>query len=178
MEESRESREGTTRLRAKVHLERGRHYFNANRFEAALAAFDQAITADPEYLRAYTAKANALTMLGRVAEALAICGEVMVKDPAFALAYTTKGSALYRAGRAAEAIANYRRGVELAPEDHLTHYNFACFWALEGNETECEKSLRRALELDPLSKAKAATDDDFASVRGREWFEDLVALGR
>lgn len=178
MENQRENGEDTARLRAKVHLERGRHYFNANRFKEALAAFEEAILEAPTYWRAYTAKANALTMLGRVDEALALCDHVVAKNPAFALGYTTKGSALHRAGRVGEAIENYRRGIELAPKEHLTHYNFACFWALQGNEAECEKNLRRALELEPGAKSKAATDDDFASVRGQEWFQDLTALGR
>jgi tetratricopeptide (TPR) repeat protein len=164
------------RTRAATHFERGRHLFNVNRFAEALAAVEEAITEDPEFLRAYTAKANALTMLGRADEAVAICDEVIAKDPDFALAYTTRASALHRAGRPDEALADYRRGAELAPREHLTHYNFACFWALEGNEAECEKYLRRALEIDPRAKPKAATDDDFASVRGREWFQELVAL--
>jgi tetratricopeptide (TPR) repeat protein len=177
MEDNKEPGENTARLRAKVHLERGRHFFNANRFPEALAALEEAIAADPEFVRAYTAKANTLAMLGRAEEAIAICDEIIAKSPAFALAYTTKASALHRAGRSAEAAENYRRGIDLAPDEHLTHYNFACFWALEGNEGECEKYLRRALELEPRSKPKAATDDDFASVRGKEWFQKLVAFG-
>jgi tetratricopeptide (TPR) repeat protein len=167
---------GLRRTRATTHFERGRHLFNANRFEEALAAIDEALTEDPEFLRAYTAKANALTMLGRAQEAVAICDEVLKKDPDFALAYTTRASALHRAGRRDEALDDYRRGVELAPTEHLTHYNFACFWALEGDEAECEKYLRRALEIDPRAKPKAATDADFASVRGEEWFQELIAL--
>lgn len=177
MEDNQEPQNNTARLRAKVHFERGRHYFNANRFEEALAALEEAIATDPEYVRAYTAKANTLAVLGRTEEAIAICDEIIAKDPTFALAYTTKASALHRAGRRTEAAANYRRGIELAPDEHLTHYNFACFWALEGNEEECETYLRRALEIEPRSKPKAATDDDFASVRGKEWFQNLVAFG-
>ncbi len=166
----------TARLRAKVHFQRGRQLFNADRFEEALAAFEEAIAADPEYLRVYIAKANALTMLGHAEEAVAVCEEVIRKKPDFALAYTAKGSALHCAGRSAEALENHRRGVELAPEEHLTHYNFACYWALEGNEKECEAHLGRALELDPKSKPKAATDADLAWVRGKEWFQELVAF--
>ncbi len=177
MGNNKESVEDTARLRARVHFERGRRYFDANRFEEALAAFEEAIAADPEYLRSYTARANALTLMGRVEDAITICDEIIAKDAAYALAYTTKATALHRAGRSAEAAEHYRRGVELAPDEHATHYNFACFWALEGNEEECEKYLRRALELDPHSKPKAATDDDFASVRGKEWFQALVAFG-
>jgi len=174
---AREKEQGELRrTRAATHFERGRHLFNANRFAEALTAIEEAIAEDPEFLRAYTAKANALTMLGRADEAAAICDEVMAKDANCALAYTTKASALHRAGRPDEALADYRRGVELAPEEHLTHYNFACFWALEGNEVECEKYLRRALEIDPRAKPKAATDADFASVRGKDWFQELVAL--
>lgn len=177
MEGQRKSEDDTAHLRAKVHFERGRQNFDANRFEEALAAFEEAITADPEYVRAHTAQANALTLLGRVEEALAICDDIIAKDATFALAYTTKATALHRAGRPAEAAEHYRRGVELAPDEHATHYNFACFWALGGNEEECEKYLRRALELDPHSKPKAATDDDFTSMRGKEWFQNLVAFG-
>lgn len=169
-------KDNAARLRAKTHFERGRHLFNDNRFEEALEAVERAIAEDPGFTRAYTAKANALTMLGRVQEAVAICDEVISKDPTLALAYTTKASALHRAGLRDEALDNYRRGVELAPQDHLTHYNFACFWAMEGNEAECEKHLRLALELDPRAKSKAATDSDFASVRGREWFQEIVAF--
>jgi tetratricopeptide (TPR) repeat protein len=176
MKDGTKNRNDAARLRAKTHFEHGRHLFNANRFREALAAIEAAIAEDPEFVRAYTAKANTLTMLGRAGEAVAICDEVSAKDPGFALAYTTKASALHRAGRPAEALENYRRGVELAPQEHLTHYNFACYWALEGNEAECEKHLRRALELDPKAKPKAATDEDFAAVRGREGFQELVAL--
>jgi tetratricopeptide (TPR) repeat protein len=177
MEDGNESRENTARLRAKVHFERGRHFFNVNRFEEALAAFEDAIKADPNYVRAFTAKANTLALLGRPEEAIAICDEIIAKNAAFALAYTTKASALHRAGRTAEAAENYRRGIEIAPNEHLTQYNFACFWALEGNDEECEKYLRRALEIEPKSKPRAATDDDLASVRGKEWFQKLVAFG-
>jgi tetratricopeptide (TPR) repeat protein len=177
MKENKEAGDNTARLRAKVHFERGRHFFNANRFPEALAALEEAIAEDPEYVRAYTAKANTLALLGRPEEAITICDDIIAKNRTFALAYTTKASALHRAGRPTEAADNYRRGIELAPDEHLTHYNFACFWALEGNEEECEKHLRRALEIEPKSKPKAATDGDFAYVRGKEWFQNLIAFG-
>lgn len=172
-----ENERDTARLRAATHFARGRQLFNANRFEEALEALEEALAEDPTFTRAQTAKANALTMLGRTEEAVALCDAVIARNPRLGLAFTTKASALHRAGRTAEALENYRRGVELAPDEALVHYNYACYWALEGNEEGCERELRRALELDPGSKPKAATDEDFVSVRDREWFQELVALG-
>ncbi|UCH79421.1 MAG: tetratricopeptide repeat protein [Candidatus Coatesbacteria bacterium] len=172
-----ENESDTARLRAATHFARGRQLFNANRFEEALQALEEAISEDPTFTRAQTAKANTLTMLGRTEEAVALCDEVIARLPTFGLAYTAKASALHRSGRAADALENYRRGAELEPDNDLVHYNFACYWALEGNEEECERELRRALELDASAKSKAATDEDFASVRDREWFQELVALG-
>jgi tetratricopeptide (TPR) repeat protein len=168
--------ESVERLRAKTILEIGRTRFNADRYEEALAAFEEAIAADPTFLRARTAKAHALKMLGRAREAVEVCEDVIAREPGYALAHSTLGSALQTVGRAREALAAYRRAEELSPDDRLVHYNFACFWAGEGNEEECRKHLTRTLELDATQKSKAAVDQDFAAFRDKQWFQDLVAL--
>jgi len=116
--------------------------------------------------------------LGRLEEAIQICRDVIAQDPSFALAYTTLGTSLSLAGRTAEAQEAYERAVAIAPDEPLVHYNFACFWAIVGDEKRCEKHLSLALRLDPQSKSTAAVDDDFAPYRDREWFQNIIALTR
>ncbi len=48
----------SARLRAQTLTEIGRTHFNAGRFEAALASFEQAVAADATFLRARAGKAN------------------------------------------------------------------------------------------------------------------------
>lgn len=172
------SEKKAARFRALTHLEQGRHLFNARRYDEALKAFEKAISEDPSFLRAYTAQAHALAVLGRREEAIAICKDVIARDASFALAYTTLGTALSLAGNNAEAQKAYEQAVAIAPDEPLVHYNFACFWAIVGDERNCEKHLSLALKLDPQSKSTAAVDGDFAPYRDRQWFQDLVALTR
>ncbi len=162
------------RIRAETYYQRGRHLFNAERYEEAFASFACAVKADPTFLRASAGMANALTMLGRAAEAISLCDDVLGREPSFAVGYTARGTARHRLGDKEGALQDYGRGVALAPGDSLVYYNFACYWALEGDEGACEADLSRALELDPRERARAAVDADFAAYRDRPWFKALV----
>jgi len=166
------------RLRAQTHAVRGRRYFALNRFGEALAAYEDAIREDATYLPGHTGKANALAMLGKHAEALAVCDDVAARAPETASAYVTKANVLHRMGRAAEALPLYRRGVEVQPAEFGAQYDFACYWALEGDTEKCREHLTRALALDPRARAKAAIDPDFDAVRETAWFQTLTALKR
>jgi len=169
---------GAPRFRALTYLEQGKHCYNNRRFEEALAAFDKALAADATLTRGYTARAHALAALGRAEEAVALCDEVIAREPDFPFAHSTRGSALQTLGRTAEAQRAYEQAVALAPEDALINYNFACFWALAGDEESCRKYLARTLELDPRRNSMAAVDLDFAAFRDRGWFQELVAFRR
>jgi tetratricopeptide (TPR) repeat protein len=165
------------RIRAETYHQRGRHLFNAERYEEAMASFKCAVKSDPTFLRAFAGIANSLTMLGRYGEAITLCDDVLAREPTFAVGYTARGTARHRMGDREGALEDYRRGVDLAPDDSLVYYNFACYWALLGDEGECKANLTRALELDPREKAKAAVDGDFVSFRDRPWFKALVTPG-
>lgn len=164
------------RLRARTLTSVGRALFNAGRYREALASFQEAAGEDPDFLEAQVSQANTLLMLRRYDDALGVCDAVIRRNPEYNRTYTAKANVLHRRGEAAAALQYYRKGLALAPRDSTAHYNFACYWALEGDEEKCEEHLRLALEADPTHNSKAATDPDFDSVRDREWFQRLVAF--
>jgi tetratricopeptide (TPR) repeat protein len=166
----------TDHLRAHTHLERARHYFAVAKFEEALNAFDAAIAADASLLYAFSGKALTLTQLGRYDEAAAVCRETISREPSFAMAYVALGSALHYSGHPADALAYYRKALTLAPDDGLVVYNFACYWAREGNGEECRPHLERALELEPKLHQNAALDAEFKPFRAEPWFDELTAF--
>jgi len=166
----------TARVRAQTYTEIGRTHFNNRRYDAALAAFEQAIAADATFIRAQVAKAHVLKMLGRPEEGLALIDRIVAENPDYALAYSTRGSALQSIGRRDEAKASYERAITLAGDNALVCYNFACFWALEGDRREAERWLARAIRLEPGRNVRAAIDPDFAPYRDEEWFQKLTAF--
>jgi tetratricopeptide (TPR) repeat protein len=161
------------RRRARLLYERGRHLFNIDQFDKALAAFREAINADGDFLPARCGKVYTFVMTNRAAAALAEADRVIARDASFAPAHTARASALHRLGRLAEALAAHRLAVKLAPEESVVHYNFACFWAAEGNESECKRHLNRAITLNPPAATKARVEADFAPYREKPWFKKL-----
>jgi tetratricopeptide (TPR) repeat protein len=164
------------RLRAEMHFQRGRQLFNVRKYEEALAAFEEAVAADATFIRPYAGKANALTVLGHCDEALQVCGDAIGRDPSYAVIYTMRGAVFRNLGREREANADYELAAKLGPDDPLVHFNYACFWAHMGRRGDCERELKRALELDPTLNSAAAIDPDFERYRGEPWFEELVAF--
>lgn len=68
--------------------------------------------------------------------------------------------------RAAELFA---KAVSADPEAKLPPYNLACAWARLG-DARAKEALAYAMERDPTARARAQSDEDFASVRGEPWF--------
>ena len=164
------------KYRAITYLESGRQKFNTGRYIEAIEMFEKAIEADPDFLRAYTAKATCLIYLDKISEAMEICNDVIKRDPKYGLAYTAKGVILYKLGKMEEAGDTYKIGIMLEPNEPTTWYNYACFCALTGKEEECKENLEEVLKLNRFYNSIAATDSDLSVYRYREWFEELVAF--
>ncbi|UCH79420.1 MAG: tetratricopeptide repeat protein [Candidatus Coatesbacteria bacterium] len=170
--------EVTERLRAETFFMRARGYHRLGRFEEALASLDEAVAADPTYIRAQAARAHTLRRLGRLEEAFAAVNRVLEVEPNNAVALATKGTLLQEQGRPQEGQALYEEALAAAsPEDlSLLHYNFACFWANAGDVARLREHLALALKLDPGKKSVAAVDRDFKKYVEEEWFLELTAL--
>jgi tetratricopeptide (TPR) repeat protein len=166
------------RNRALAYFEQGQMYFAGRRWPEALAAFDHALAADPTMVRARTARVLALLYLGRGEEALAYARETLAAAPDNPFAHSALGTAYRFVHQPEEARRAYARALELGPAESRVHYNVACFHAAGGEEDAARRHLAEALRLEPKLNIMAAIDDDFASYRGREWFQELVAFKR
>lgn len=61
-----------------------------------------------------------------------------------------------------------------ASERADVRYNAACAAALAGQHVTAQQLLTSLAAAGSLSAADVATDEDLASLRGRQWFGDLV----
>lgn len=91
----------------------GWEHFTSNRYEEALAAFEQAILLDPQFPPAYKSKGDCLHRLQRYEEAILAYDHAIRLNPTFALAYHNKGIALDHLGRHREASKAFQKAREL-----------------------------------------------------------------
>jgi mannose-6-phosphate isomerase-like protein (cupin superfamily) len=89
--------------------------------------------------------------------------------------FHSKSLTAYGERRYADAVEAVKAGLAANPHHPGLHYNYACFATLAGDTgDDTFEHLRRAVELFPPFRGQARTDDDFASVRDDERFEEAL----
>ena len=91
------------------------------RRKEALAAYDKAITLDPDDAYFCRGRGIALDDMGRYGEALAAYDKAITLDPYFAWAHMSRGNSLDEMGRYEEALAAYDKAITLAPDNSDVH---------------------------------------------------------
>jgi hypothetical protein len=74
-----------------------------------------------------------------------------------------------------EAYAILDEAAERYPDNWTVPYDRACMHALAGEREAAITALRRAIELEPSARERAAADVDFESLRGEAEFDELIA---
>jgi len=158
---------GTTNAAAYDAYLRGRALFNLSESEAtdraALAQFDAAIVADPEFAAAHAARSRTLIVIANFYadahstpaiydQAIAAAEVSTALAPELADAHSALGLALSQ-GRLdiRGARAPYDRSYDLGQGDAPLIARFALYCAMTGRESEAVPAMARALELDPLN---------------------------
>ncbi|PWU06552.1 MAG: hypothetical protein C5B51_12045 [Terriglobia bacterium] len=160
----RESHRGTMDAEAyRLYLE-GRYLFGKRTeegFGQSVQKFEQSIARDPNYADAHASLAEAIlirsgygamaqgSVMARVREE---AGKAVALDPGLADPHRVLGllAENYDYNRRA-AESEYRRALEVAPNDAATHDYFGEFLGLTGRFDEAEREMRLAARLDPLS---------------------------
>lgn len=146
---------------------RGRALYDISADEAseraALAQFDAAIAADPDYAAAHAARSRSLTAIanqygtvdelsGLYAAAIAAARRAIELAPGLADAHSTLGFTLFQGQLdAAAAREPFDRSRELGAGEATVLARFAQYCARTGREQDADDAMRRALVLDKLN---------------------------
>ena len=148
-------------------LLQGNFYFNrrtAEDYRKAIGYYEEAIRLDPRYALAHakltSAAVNLATTFGSIAtkegqeaiaKARASAKRALALDPNLADAHSAQGRILELVDfNFAAAEAEYRRALELAPQDPVATNNLAAMTSELGRLDEAVALGRRAIALDPL----------------------------
>jgi tetratricopeptide (TPR) repeat protein len=96
---------------------KGQTLYQLQRYEEALAAFDQALSLGTDSASVHAHRGYALYQLQRYEEALGALDSSLALDADDAALYNVEGNILYSLGRYTEALARYEKAVELVPEN-------------------------------------------------------------
>lgn len=135
--------------RADALAQRGRAYYDGNRYDRAMDDLNAAIeggNTDPD---THLARAKTYMFTGRYGDSIADFDEVVRQRPDDATAYRARGSAFYGGGVFSKAIENFDQAIALDP-----NYAEAYFYRgiAYGDQRDSEKAyadIRRAYELEP-----------------------------
>ena len=129
--------------------------------QKSIALFQQAIAADPNYALAYSGLADVyniapsyIPITSKQAELLAdeAARKAVELDDSLSEAHAARASALANLNRWSESEPEFRRALELNPNNAIAHYFYAInYLAPENQIDQALEQCRIALSLDPLS---------------------------
>jgi Flp pilus assembly protein TadD len=121
----------------------------AGRLDPAIAFFDAALKARPDFPEALCSGGHILQSRGHAAGALAFYDRALQFNPDYALAWFHRGGLLLTHGQAEPALASFDRACALQPQDASARCNRgAALYAL-GRLAEAAQSYREALRIKP-----------------------------
>ena len=117
----------------------------------AEAASNKALELAPRNPAVLNRAANLYNVLGRHEKALAFYRRILSDDPLSLFAHFNSANVLDRMGKLKEAVVEFKRHLELNPEDWGTHSRLAIIYLREGHP---ERAMEE-LELDPDPQMQA-----------------------
>jgi tetratricopeptide (TPR) repeat protein len=120
-----------------------------NQREKALAAYQEALRSDPNYLTALMALGSALDEMGRKAEAADILRRATQSAPSDARAWNSLGAVEFRLAHTKEAKAAFERAIALDPEMPEPRSGLGLILAQSGDRDAAERQFREAIRILP-----------------------------
>lgn len=131
-------------------------------FLKSIDYFNQAIQEDPQYSLAYAGIADSYTLLcgyhilspeASISKAKTAAEKAMQLNPTLAEAYEATGHIEFLADfNWQKAEDNYQEAIQLNPSFATARQRYALMRATQGRFTEAQEGIKKAQELDPLSK--------------------------
>jgi tetratricopeptide (TPR) repeat protein len=134
---------------AKEYVDFGASLGRQKDYDAAIAAFDSAISLDPKFAPAYYNRGYAKSLQDKSAEALQSYDQAIQLDPNYRDAYYQRGCLKGIQGDFAGAIADFQQDVRIDPKFAAAYYSIGHANYFQGNENGAIERLDKALTLDP-----------------------------
>ncbi|MBB5341256.1 tetratricopeptide repeat protein [Tunturiibacter gelidoferens] len=149
-------------LKGRFVLEQG----NIAEVEQGIRYFEDTLNKDPTFAPAYLGLAKAYTRLGTVFAGLppettrpkvtSFARKALALDPTLVEAHVVLANVLQQEWHWAEAEAEYKRALELGPNDADAHSAFALWLLCQGRTNEAVDWVQRARALDPVGVSGAS----------------------
>jgi Flp pilus assembly protein TadD len=123
--------------------------FSSSNFEAARAAFEQAVAKDPNDADAMNNLGQTLVRLGKVSEAIGRFERAIALAPDKSAFHFNLAHAAGQLGQWDRAIAEYREASKLFPDDYATQYNLGMALHQKGDERGAITEFQKAISLAP-----------------------------
>lgn len=139
----------------------------AHQYDAAIAAYDEALSLDPESSRAAHGKSVVLSTTGKAEEAVALLSASIEKNHSYHKAHAAMADILLKMGRNAEAIESLRLELSINPKQGSRQIHLARLLLKEGDAVSAIEHFKHALKEDPkrlaalmgIGQAYAAADN-------------------
>jgi tetratricopeptide (TPR) repeat protein len=96
-------------------------FCEVEQYQAAIAAFDRALSLEPQNCQTWNYRGNALGALQRQAEALTCYDRAVALHPTYHQAWFNRGLLLAEMGAQGSALAAYDRAIALYPDPLYLH---------------------------------------------------------
>jgi len=134
---------------ASFHIERAAKAMSRHDLPSAVAAYEQALSIDPDDASTYYNLAVVQMRLGRRAEAIEAFRRALSLDPEHRDSHFNLGVALSKEGRFAEASDHFEKAYSIDTEDDESHLEWAVSLYELGQNDRAERELKSILEADP-----------------------------
>ena len=127
----------------------GMLYFQRGDTDKAMAFFEKAIQADPDFFKPYMNLGSLFNLTGDNQKALAFLKRAAQINPYFPALHVALGKVYYETGDTRRAIEHCRRALELDPLDISAENNLGAIFLGSGEADQALTHLQRVLQMAP-----------------------------
>lgn len=143
----------------------GRFYADHGNSTGAIAAFDRALSIDPDFIEALNSKAYVLRDLGNYPQSIEFFNKVIEKDSKHKWAWNNIGYSLLQLGNVSESVGYIDKALEIDPQYQSALENKATAMMKIGKMHEAKKIFQDILNKYP--------DDEYALTSFKSLSENL-----
>ncbi|MBC8492436.1 MAG: tetratricopeptide repeat protein, partial [Chloroflexi bacterium] len=139
------------------HQNLGLLYHGQDRYDEALAEYQEAVQAYPSDADSHYLLASLYADWARWDEAQEACQKALELNPAHAAAHCLLGTLYDDFGNSEQAVAEYQKALEIDPDEATAHRNLGLQYMYKGELELAQAEYEKAVSLDPENAAGQCT---------------------